>query len=82
MWKLGSVSGVLIEAEAVEAWGPVGSPLQVVLRWEARRDERTESCTLTPPRCHVPPLLSPVSGPRKVCEQPKYIYTRTVNMDF
>lgn len=84
-WKLVSVSGVPIEAEAeaVGASGLLGSPLQVVLLWGGGQGERRGSCIPTPPHCHVPPLLSLASGLEKVWEkkQPRDIYRRTVNMD-
>ncbi len=61
--------GVLTEVEAVGAFGSVGSPLQVVPRWGAGRGERRGSYTRTPPRCHVPHLLSPAARLERVYKQ-------------
>lgn len=66
--RLGSESGVTIEAVAEDALELVGTPLQVVLWWGAGQGERRGSCTPTPPRCHATPLLSPASELEKVWE--------------
>lgn len=66
--RLGSASGVTIEAVAEDALGLVGTPLQVVLWWGAGQGERRGSCTPTPPRCHVTPHPSPASELEKVWE--------------
>lgn len=66
VWRTGSATAARGEAAAAGASGPAGSRPQAGLRWGAGRAERRGSCSLTPPRCHGPPLRRPASGLERV----------------